>query len=62
MVPKDEINHCMERIIDELCHVDSKLGKLTYYISTIILKMFVFHLISGIVLMQLVKDLVQTII
>ena len=32
MVPKDEINHCMERIIDELCNVDSKFDKLTNYI------------------------------
>ena len=22
MAPQDEINHCMERIIDELCNVD----------------------------------------
>ena len=32
MVPKYEINHCMERVIDELCNVDSKLDKLTDYI------------------------------
>ena len=32
MVPKDEINHCMERIIDELCNVDSKFDKLTDYV------------------------------
>ena len=32
MVPQDAINHCMEKIIDELCNVDSKIDKLTDYI------------------------------
>ena len=32
MVPIDEINHCMERIINELCNVDSKFDKLIDYI------------------------------
>ena len=29
MVSQDEINHCMEQIIDELCNVDSKRDQLT---------------------------------
>ena len=32
MVTEDEINHYVERIIDELCNVDSKFDKLTDYI------------------------------
>ncbi|CAF1062509.1 unnamed protein product, partial [Didymodactylos carnosus] len=32
LVPKDQINHCMEVIIDELCNADSKFDKLTDYI------------------------------
>ena len=32
MVPQDEINHCMEQIIDELSNVGSKFDKLTDYI------------------------------
>ena len=61
-VPTLRFNHCMERIIDELCNVDSKFDKLTDYILIIILKMLVFHFIYGIILIQLVKDLAQTII
>ena len=33
MVPEDEINHCTESIIDELCNVDSKFDKLTDYLG-----------------------------
>ena len=29
MVSQDEINHCMEQIIDELCNVDLEFDKLT---------------------------------
>ena len=29
MVPLDEPNHCMERIIDELLHINTKFDKLT---------------------------------
>ncbi|CAF1154928.1 unnamed protein product [Rotaria sordida] len=32
MVPQDEINHCMERIIDELLTINTKFDKLTDYI------------------------------
>ncbi|CAF4475878.1 unnamed protein product [Didymodactylos carnosus] len=32
LVLKDQINHCMEVIIDELCNADSKFDKLTDYI------------------------------
>ena len=32
MVPQGKINHCMERIIDELCNVDSRFDQLTDYI------------------------------
>ena len=32
MIPQDEINHCMEQIIDELCNVESKFDTLTHNI------------------------------
>ena len=32
MVPQDELNHCMERIIDELLNINTKFDKLTDYI------------------------------
>ena len=32
MIPQDELNHCMERIIDELLNINTKFDKLTDYI------------------------------
>ena len=32
LIPPTEINHSMEKIIDELCNYDSKLEKLTDYV------------------------------
>ena len=32
MILQDEINRCMEEIIDELCNFDLKFDKLTDYI------------------------------
>ena len=32
MVPRDKLNHCMERIIDELLNINTKFNKLTDYI------------------------------
>ena len=32
MVPRGKLNHCMERIIDELLNINTKFDKLTDYI------------------------------
>ena len=57
LIPPNEINNSMEKIIDELRAVNSKFDKLTDYIITILM-MVDFLYVCGIISIRLVKDLV----